>query len=200
MFSQSSFLQFYTDGSFTTNTHHDTTMGFAWIQTNPASQNLAFQASTTKWPSAYKAELMAVLSAIIICPHGCIVDIFTDCQTIINKSQEIANHRYANRRNILKDSHSYLWCIIYESIILMRLTVVSGKSLNTYCATFCCAKLLCHVDLICIIYIIYVIFVTFMIYIICINYYIYYIYFFSYIYHIYYTYYYFLLFSIILFV
>jgi ribonuclease HI len=102
-------------------------MGFAWIQTNPASQQLAFQASTTKWPSAYKAELMAVLTAIIVCPYGCDVDIFTDCQTIINKSQEIANHRYANRRNILKDSHSYLWCIIYESIILLRLTVTFHK-------------------------------------------------------------------------
>jgi len=108
MFSQSSILQFYTDGSYRTNSHHDVTMGFAWIQTCPSSPRLAFQASTSKWPSAYKSELMAVLAAIVVCPADCEVDIFTDCQSIVNTSQEIANFRYANRRNILKDSHSYL--------------------------------------------------------------------------------------------
>ena len=98
-------------------------MGFAWIQTCSSSPRLAFQASTSKWPSAYKSELMAVLAAIVVCPADCEVDIFTDCQSIVNTSQEIANFRYANRRNILKDSHSYLWCIIYETIILLKLTV-----------------------------------------------------------------------------
>jgi ribonuclease HI len=98
-------------------------MGFAWIQTHPSSPRLTFQASSSKWPSAYKTELMAVLTAIIVCPSNCQVDIFTDCQSLINKFQEIANYRYTNRRNILKDSHSYLCCIIYETIILLKLTV-----------------------------------------------------------------------------
>src|SRR5687768_5250638 len=66
---------------------------------------------------------MAVLTAIVICLSGCCVNIFTDCQSIINKSQELANFRYTNRRNILKDSHSYFWCIIYETILLLNLTV-----------------------------------------------------------------------------
>ena len=96
MFSQSSVLQFYTDGSYHTNSHYDITMGLVWVQTHPSSPRLAFQASTSKWPSAYKSELMAVLSAIVVCPSGCCVDIFTDCQSIINKSQELANFRYTN--------------------------------------------------------------------------------------------------------
>ena len=129
MFSQSSILQFYTDGSYRTNSHYDVTMGFAWIQTSSSSPRLAFQAFTSKWPSAYKSELMAVLAAIVVCPADCEVDIFTDCQSIVNTSQEIANFRYANRRNILKDSHSYLWCIIYETIILLKLTVNFHKVL-----------------------------------------------------------------------
>src|SRR5207248_9798707 len=123
MFSQSSILHFYTDGSYRTNSHYDVTMGFAWIQTYPCSPRLAFQASTSKWPSAYKSELMAVLAAIVVCPSGCDIDIFTDCQSIVNISQAIANFRYANRRNILKDSNSYLWRIIYATIILLKLTV-----------------------------------------------------------------------------
>lgn len=94
--SQSSLLQFHTDGSYITNSHYDVKMGFAWIQTNPSSPQLTFQASSSKWPSAYKTEILAVLSAIMICPQNCHVDIFTDCQSIINKSQEIANHRYIN--------------------------------------------------------------------------------------------------------
>src|SRR5688572_8432641 len=72
---------------------------------------------------------MAVLTAIVVCPSGCQVDIFTDCQNIINKFQDVANFRYTNRRNILKDSHSYLWCIIYETILLLNLTVTFRKVL-----------------------------------------------------------------------
>ena len=60
-------------------------MGIGWAQIHNNSVTHNFSAQITNWPSSYKAELFAILSAISTLPRNSTVDIYTDSQSIISK-------------------------------------------------------------------------------------------------------------------
>ena len=81
-FSNMSVLDFYTDGSLLHEGTPSAIMGFVWIQTNASAPQLRLAASATLGPSAYKAELLAILLAAQVAPPNCYINFFTDCQNV----------------------------------------------------------------------------------------------------------------------
>src|SRR5256885_7179241 len=64
-------------------------MSIRWIQVENNSIINSFVAQVQHWPSLYKIELLAVLSAISTAPCNCKVDIYTDSQSVISKYQKL---------------------------------------------------------------------------------------------------------------
>ncbi|PKY61095.1 hypothetical protein RhiirA4_485611, partial [Rhizophagus irregularis] len=61
-------LEFYTDGSLTR--YNDLSiMGFGWILTSDLNLDVKFNGKTSDWASSTKAEIFAILTCLIICPH-----------------------------------------------------------------------------------------------------------------------------------
>src|SRR2546421_3370483 len=84
-------LSFYTDGSLVNAASFEARMGAAFILTDPVDLNLRLAVSTTTWPSAYKAELLAVLLALLVAPDNCSMNLYSDCESIIKHFDYINN-------------------------------------------------------------------------------------------------------------
>jgi len=52
----------------------------AFIETN---SSIRYTSRISNWPSSTRAELYAILLALLICPQNSVVDIFTDSQCAI---------------------------------------------------------------------------------------------------------------------
>ena len=86
---------FYTDGSVKQIGTVHCSMGIGWVQVYNSHAIQSFSAQISNWPSSYKAELIAVISAISTLPRNSLVEIFTDSQSIIskfNKLQSLSSH------------------------------------------------------------------------------------------------------------
>jgi ribonuclease HI len=80
---------FYTDGSVVEIGTNQCSMGIGWAQIHNDQITHQFAAQAYSWPSSYKAELLAILSAISTVPRNSIVDIFTDSQSVISKYNKL---------------------------------------------------------------------------------------------------------------
>jgi len=78
-------LTFYTDGSVIDLGNSQCSMGIGWIQLYNQNILHTFQSQIKFWPCSFKAELVAVLSAISTAPRNCSIQIFTDSQSVISK-------------------------------------------------------------------------------------------------------------------
>ncbi|CAB4398953.1 unnamed protein product [Rhizophagus irregularis] len=72
-------LEFYTGGSLKIEDDNPR-MGFGWIFTTDTRLNMRFSGATKHWPSSTRAEIMAVLTCLIVCPPNSSIKIFTDSQ------------------------------------------------------------------------------------------------------------------------
>ena len=109
-----SLLSFYTDRSLVNAASTEARMGAAFILTEPAALNLQLAVSTTTWPSAYKAELLAVLLVLLVVPNNCSVNLYSDCESIIKHFDYINNSGFINIRNIFKQPHHNLWLSVLQ--------------------------------------------------------------------------------------
>jgi len=105
-------LDFYTDGSLLHEGTLSAIMGFAWIQINASAPQRRFAASAILGPSAYKAELLAILLAVQVAPPNCYINFFTDCQNILSHADQVSSGGFLNTRNIFKTPHSSIWLLI----------------------------------------------------------------------------------------
>ena len=64
-------------------------MGIGWVQVNNSATIHLFQTQVKLWSCSFKAEILAILSAIITAPRHCSVYIFTDSQSVITKYHNI---------------------------------------------------------------------------------------------------------------
>jgi ribonuclease HI len=80
---------FYTDGSAGNITTEQCSMGIGWVQIQDSDILHTYQAKIQYWPSAYKAELMSILSVICVCPRNSTINIYTDSQSIISKFNKL---------------------------------------------------------------------------------------------------------------
>ncbi|CAJ0645891.1 11625_t:CDS:2, partial [Entrophospora sp. SA101] len=61
----------------------DIKLSCAWIQLKDENVKHSFSCSLTSFPSSTRAELMAIMTALITCPQYCLVSIYTDSQSSI---------------------------------------------------------------------------------------------------------------------
>jgi ribonuclease HI len=64
-------------------------MGIGWVQVDNNQVIQSFSAQILNWPTSYKAELLAILSAISTLPRNSTIDIFTDSQSVISKYNKL---------------------------------------------------------------------------------------------------------------
>jgi hypothetical protein len=102
--------QFYTDGSFGETSDHEKKMGTAWIQSKGPYQDSSLIAGVSDWPSAYRAELVAILLAILTVPQSNNVEIVIDsasCINIFNRLSRPDSKR--TTRRWIKEKNWTLW-------------------------------------------------------------------------------------------
>lgn len=102
------FLQgFYTDGSLSRDDDIPI-MGFGWIFTSDLSMNIKYSGSCKEWASSTKAELVAIITALIVCPPHSTINIYTDSNNCINTFNDLHSPKLTARR-FQKLNNCSLW-------------------------------------------------------------------------------------------
>ncbi|PKK56873.1 hypothetical protein RhiirC2_774181 [Rhizophagus irregularis] len=104
---------FYTDGSLSSLdviSSTQTQMGFAWIETTDATPNLgppppSYKGALSFNPSSTKAEVYALLMAIIAVPDNSELDVFTDSLNVIHTFHVVTNKLTSIRRILKCNNH-----------------------------------------------------------------------------------------------
>jgi ribonuclease HI len=102
-------------------------MTFGFTQTDHHSEQRSFFASIENWPSSTRAELAAILSALLVVPMTCQVTIITDCLSVIEHYNEFSSLPNISPRYIFKEANNILWICLREIISLMNLKVSFHK-------------------------------------------------------------------------
>jgi len=114
---------FYTDGSVTDIGTEQSSMGIGWVQVNNANQVLhKFSAKIYFWPSAYKAELFSIQSAISTVSHNATIQIYTDSQSVISKFYKLST-QLNNPNKLFKFNTWPLWHILLNIIKSFNLNI-----------------------------------------------------------------------------
>ncbi|RIA85708.1 hypothetical protein C1645_830390 [Glomus cerebriforme] len=113
--SSSRVLEFYTDGSLINPSSSLCSMSCGFIQTSSLAPHIQFSTKITNWPSAFRAELAAVVLAIFVSPPSSIITIFTDCASLIQHFNYLRSLSPFSYRNIFKQQSSPLfWSILFN--------------------------------------------------------------------------------------
>ncbi|PKY32258.1 hypothetical protein RhiirB3_491297, partial [Rhizophagus irregularis] len=132
---------FYTDGSFSpidVDSSTQTQMGFAWIEITDITPNSGLPPPSYKGalsfnPSSTKAEVYALLTAIIAVPDDSELDIFTDSQNVIHTFHVVTNKLTSTRRTLKCNNH-LAWrlidTLITKKSLIVRLHKVKAHSNN----------------------------------------------------------------------
>ena len=129
-------LEFYTDGSLKDSGRESVSISFAIIQTDPSAPYIEFSATVRKWPSAARAELSAMLFALLVSPQHSTITIHTDAQCIINQFEILKKETYPFRPRVVFKlaTNSSLWNVFFEVLesqqISLSLLKVPAHSTN----------------------------------------------------------------------
>ncbi|PKC05193.1 hypothetical protein RhiirA5_378822 [Rhizophagus irregularis] len=122
------YLDFYTDGSFDDNASDgEFPMGYGWTTSNLPNINFTYNGSLQYFPSSTKAETMAILTCLIVCPLFCNVHLFTDSQAAIDSFYKSRNLSSISLRRFNKINNNILWSTIYYLIRQLKLSVILIK-------------------------------------------------------------------------
>ncbi|PKC10154.1 hypothetical protein RhiirA5_471922 [Rhizophagus irregularis] len=106
-------------------------MGYGWIFTSNLSDNIKFSGSCKDWPSSSKAELMAILTALITCTLNSNVQIYTDSASCIDTFNKL-NSPKLTARQFQKLNNCTIWnavkCIINTLGLNVSLIKVKAHS------------------------------------------------------------------------
>jgi ribonuclease HI len=121
-------FQFYTDGSLGNTVDQDRRMGAAWLQTKGPNQDNFYITGVTDWPSSCRAELVAIILAVLTVPQTSKVEIVTDSASCISTYNRLVkpDPRRTIRRWI-KEKNWSLWMRLLEIIRKKKLQVYLTK-------------------------------------------------------------------------
>jgi ribonuclease HI len=103
-------------------------MGIGWICPDLYEFTIcSFNASITNNPSSSRAELFALISAIITCPLASFPQIFTDSQAIIQGFDQYVTHNVLTTRSREKIPNYTAWILLQHIIQQLSLTVTFVK-------------------------------------------------------------------------
>jgi ribonuclease HI len=134
--STASLLSFYTDGSLIHPTTDDCKMGIGWICIPESLPQVFFNASIENWVSSTRAEIFAILTALIVFPRNSTISIYSDSlATILGYESYVTNHNFSVRTNEKVPNYT-LWLTIKYIVDHLNLNVslvkVKGHSDDVY--------------------------------------------------------------------
>ena len=101
-------------------------MGISWAQIHNNTVVHNFSAQIINWPSSYKAELFAILSAISTLPRNSSANIYTDSQSVITKYNKlISNYHFSSKS--LKFNSWPIWHIFLNLIKAYNINLIFHK-------------------------------------------------------------------------
>uniref|UniRef100_U9T121 RNase H type-1 domain-containing protein n=1 Tax=Rhizophagus irregularis (strain DAOM 181602 / DAOM 197198 / MUCL 43194) TaxID=747089 RepID=U9T121_RHIID len=114
-------LEFYTDGSL--NRDNDIPiMGYNWIFSSNFTDNIKHSGSCKEWPSSLKAELVAILTSLIVCPPDSNVHIYTDSASCIATFNMLYPPKLT-ARHFQKLNNCALWNTLKHIINVLKLKI-----------------------------------------------------------------------------
>ncbi|POG62909.1 ribonuclease H-like domain-containing protein [Rhizophagus irregularis DAOM 181602=DAOM 197198] len=117
-------LEFFTDGSYdSTNSQAGFPMGYGWTTSNLFNSNITYNGSLQFFPSSTKAETMAILTALVVCPEFGKIVIHTDSQAAIDSFHKSKNLHTISPRRFNKINNNILWSSIHFTIKSLSLKV-----------------------------------------------------------------------------
>ncbi|PKK59217.1 ribonuclease H-like protein [Rhizophagus irregularis] len=117
-------LEFFTDGSFEpTNSQVGHSMGYGWTTFNLSNVNITYNGSVKFFPSSTKAETIAILTALVVCPEHRNIIINTDSQAAIDAFYKSKNLHSISPRRFNKINNNILWSSIHYIIKTLSLHV-----------------------------------------------------------------------------
>jgi ribonuclease HI len=129
-------LTFYTDGSVKSIGTTCCLSGYGLIKCQPNTPQVSFKGSTVFFPSSTKSEAMGILSAIIVSPHNCNLNIYTDSASCITTFNTLLHSPIISPRRKLKQNNFLIWDLIFYLIhhkhLLIPLHKVKGHSDNEW--------------------------------------------------------------------
>src|SRR5437764_1056827 len=104
-------------------------LGFAWLLSN-LPEPKQFLATFSDWPSSFKTESLAILIALLVCPHHASVTINTDSASAIQMFDQVFKRQlFLNKRSILKQSDHTVWSMIHDVVHELGLSLQLVKIL-----------------------------------------------------------------------
>ncbi|CAB5181195.1 unnamed protein product [Rhizophagus irregularis] len=117
-------LEFFTDGSYdSTNSQAGFPMGYGWTTSNLFNSNITYNGSLQFFPSSTKAETMAILTVLVVCPEFGKIIIHTDSQAAIDSFHKSKNLHTISPRRFNKINNNILWSSIHFIIKSLSLKV-----------------------------------------------------------------------------
>src|SRR6266498_5633514 len=100
------------------------TMGIGWTTAFDNVANLTFHAAISGNPSSTKAEIIAILTALITCPAHATINIYTDSQYCVDHFDQLkyTSSDTLRYKNSLYPNYLH-WDIIFELISTLSLHV-----------------------------------------------------------------------------
>ena len=123
-------LTFYSDGSMSKDIkRQQTRMGAAWIMVQDQQITHSFQTGVQDWPSALRAELVAIITIVLALPANQKITVHTDCKGIITKFQSLSreNPRMTHKR-WLKQDNWLLWTRLIELVKTKEILITYIKA------------------------------------------------------------------------
>ncbi|PKY52617.1 hypothetical protein RhiirA4_497078 [Rhizophagus irregularis] len=115
---------------------------FQWVMvglfpnSNISGVNITYNGAAEYFPSSTKAETLAILTALIVCPLNSSINIFTDSQAAIDSFHKTKNLHSISPRRFNKVNNNILWSSIHHIIKQLKLTIklhkVKAHSGNTF--------------------------------------------------------------------
>ncbi|CAB4462627.1 unnamed protein product [Rhizophagus irregularis] len=117
-------IEAYTDRSFKKYSLTSVEMGSAFLISSP--KKFEFNVNITDNPSAFKAELIAIILVLLVCPKDANITIYVDTQAIINIFNQLKKE---SLQQISREKCQYnaWWILSFKIIKFFNLTVLLVK-------------------------------------------------------------------------
>ncbi|CAB5338006.1 unnamed protein product [Rhizophagus irregularis] len=117
-------IEIYTDGSMKNIATNEIMMGCAFVISAPIKKS--FNCGIADNPSSNKAELMAVILSLMICPKAANVEIYSDSQWVVNIFDDL---NFLTIKDIERSKVNYkvLWLCLFKIIRIYSLKVKITK-------------------------------------------------------------------------
>lgn len=101
-------------------------LGVGWIHIDDDVEIHNFNARAWGWPSSTRAEIIAILTTLLVVKNSSDIKIYTDSKNTVNIFNSY-KQRYNNYRSYIKLENQILWELIFKVIEMLDLNVILYK-------------------------------------------------------------------------